>query len=450
VSVGNTGLGQGKPNPFSPGFGKTPERLVGRDDLLSDIGEGLATGPRDERFASILMGVRGSGKTALLNEIEQRAAADGWVVISLDASSGGDLHEGDLLARLRSELSHIADRYPALDIEELRGEQQTGRSAGFKLGPLQGQRTETHNSAAMNLRQRLTYLSEAAQRYRTSVLLTVDELHTGQRDHLRRLANDLQHITSRAELPLAFIGAGLLEMQYTILQDKKMTFLQRSERYKLPELDYTDALAGLRHTINDAHGEITEPALRTAATAVNGSPYRLQVIGHRAWKLADAPNRIIDETAVEQAVDIARGVVKQKVNIPALYDITATERQYLSAVVQLGAYASKAEIGKTIKKSPSTTKEIHRRLFLSGYVTYRNETVGLTDLVPASVVRDEMLEPFDDPDGFGSSNDLSAVDAPQPLPLPLPICREWMPRAKARCVLNHGHQGACRSKKPGR
>jgi len=143
VLVRKVGLGQGKPNPFSPGFGKTPPRLVGRDDLLSDISEGLATGPRDERFSSILMGVRGSGKTALLNEIEQRAATDGWVVISLDASSGSDLNEGDLLGRLRSELSHIPDSYPALDIEELRDGQQTGRPAGFKLGPLQSQRSLT-------------------------------------------------------------------------------------------------------------------------------------------------------------------------------------------------------------------------------------------------------------------------------------------------------------------
>ena len=444
--VRNVGLGKGKPNPFSPGFGKTPPRLVGRDDLLSEISEGLATGPRDERFSSILMGVRGSGKTALLNEIEQRAATDGWVVISLDASSGGDLDEGDLPGRLRSELAHIPDSYPALDIEELRGGQQTGRSAGFKLGPPQSQRSESRESVAMNLRQRLTYLAEEAQRCHTSVLLTVDELHTGQRDQVRRLANDLQHITSRAELPLAFIGAGLLEMQYTILQDKKMTFLQRSEPYRLPELDYTDALAGLRHTINDAHGEITAPALQTAATAVKGSPYRLQVIGHRAWKLADAPNRIIDETAVEQAVDIARGVVKQKVNIPALYDITETERQFLSAVVQLGARASKSEIAKIIEKSLSTTKETHRRLFLSGYVNYRNETVYLTDLVPAAVVRDEIFEPSDDLSDVALSNDYFTVDAPEPRPQRL--CREWMPRANARCVLSHGHQGACRSKKP--
>ena len=235
-------------------------------------------------------------------------------------------------------------------------------------------------------------------------------------------------------------------MQYTILQDKKMTFLQRSEPYRLPELDYTDALAGLRHTINDAHGEITAPALQTAATAVKGSPYRLQVIGHRAWKLADAPNRIIDETAVEQAVDIARGVVKQKVNIPALYDITETERQFLSAVVQLGARASKSEIAKIIEKSLSTTKETHRRLFLSGYVNYRNETVYLTDLVPAAVVRDEIFEPSDDLSDVALSNDYFTVDAPEPRPQRL--CREWMPRANARCVLSHGHQGACRSKKP--
>ena len=279
MPVSNVGLGQGKPNPFSPGFGKTPERLVGRDDLLSDLGEGLATGPRDERFASILMGVRGSGKTALLNEIEQRAATDGWVVISLDASSGGDLDEGDLLGRLRSELSHIPDRYPALDIEELRGDQQTGRSAGFKLGPLQGQRTETRKSAAMNLRQKLTYLTDAAQQHQTSVLLTVDELHTGKKDQLRRLANDLQHITSRAELPLAFIGAGLLEMQYTILQDKKNDVPAKKRAVQAPRVGSRGCFG--RASSHHQRRSRRDHRTRFADRSVRGQRIAVQIAGDR-------------------------------------------------------------------------------------------------------------------------------------------------------------------------
>ena len=76
-------------NPFSPGFGRTPHSLVGRDDLLADLGSGLAAGPRNPRYASLLMGVRGSGKTVVLNELEYRAARQGWVILSADGSSRG-------------------------------------------------------------------------------------------------------------------------------------------------------------------------------------------------------------------------------------------------------------------------------------------------------------------------------------------------------------------------
>lgn len=82
-------LGVPSTSSFSPHFGRSPHSLVGRDDLLADLGGGLATGPRDSRYTSVLMGVRGSGKTVLLSEIEERASADGWVVLSLDAGTPG-------------------------------------------------------------------------------------------------------------------------------------------------------------------------------------------------------------------------------------------------------------------------------------------------------------------------------------------------------------------------
>jgi len=78
-------------NPFSPGFGQPPTRLVGREDILGPLGAGLRAGPHDEAYTSVLVGPRGSGKTALLTEIGERAAEDGWIVLPVDASTS-DLH----------------------------------------------------------------------------------------------------------------------------------------------------------------------------------------------------------------------------------------------------------------------------------------------------------------------------------------------------------------------
>jgi len=76
-------------NPFTPDFGQQPSRLVGRDDLVATLKQGLGAGPRDPRFTSLLLGPRGSGKTVILNHLKNEARASSWIVLSLDATTDG-------------------------------------------------------------------------------------------------------------------------------------------------------------------------------------------------------------------------------------------------------------------------------------------------------------------------------------------------------------------------
>ena len=114
-------LGKVSRNPFSPSFGVRPNNLVGRESLLADVGGGLATGPRSERYTSLLLGTRGSGKTVLLKEIEDLASQDGWLVLKLDASTKGlpdritqalhaaeELYDLDFRTEHKSELSGLS------------------------------------------------------------------------------------------------------------------------------------------------------------------------------------------------------------------------------------------------------------------------------------------------------------------------------------------------------
>ena len=91
-------------SPFRPHFGQSPPMFVGRDSMIDGLGTGLVTGPTDRRYTSILMDSRGSGKTATLNEIEDMAAAEGWVVLSIDAATPGLLQRTmDVIARADEE-----------------------------------------------------------------------------------------------------------------------------------------------------------------------------------------------------------------------------------------------------------------------------------------------------------------------------------------------------------
>ena len=75
-------------NPFTPTFGTSPPLLVGRDPLIEEFADALEDGPGAPGRATLYTGARGSGKTVLLNEVEDRAQAAGWLVVSETATPG--------------------------------------------------------------------------------------------------------------------------------------------------------------------------------------------------------------------------------------------------------------------------------------------------------------------------------------------------------------------------
>ena len=75
-------------NPFKPSFGVSPPLLVGRDALIDEFVDALEDGPGSGARATIYTGARGSGKTVMLNAVEDRAQQLGWLVVSETAAPG--------------------------------------------------------------------------------------------------------------------------------------------------------------------------------------------------------------------------------------------------------------------------------------------------------------------------------------------------------------------------
>ena len=427
-------MGEASSNPFSPGFGRSPRSLVGRDGLLGNLASGLMSGPEDSRYTSVLMGVRGSGKTVALNEIEDGAARSGWVVLSIDAGTPG------ILERIAHTVYQTVEGYESLELSESYSRRSVERSVGVNLGPIKGKLASVEhfdNASRMGVREHLATLAEAARRAGTSVLLTIDELHSIDRTEARRLSNDLQHITTRARMPLAFVGAGLLEMRYTLMADRKVTFFHRCDQQDMPPLERIDAMEGLRRTIMEAGGSIDNDALQLAAGVVDGSPYKLQVVGHAAWQIAGAPDNSVDLSAAELAVAAADEIVDRNVSVPALYDLSDVEQAALRAIADAGPGATVSAVSTRTGAAYRQAGRIVRRLLLSGYVAQSpSGVISLTGLVPGRVIADQM--PPDDAD--------TQWHRPAPAPQQATMCHKWMPRAQARCILTNGHAGGCRSR----
>lgn len=75
-------------SPFRAGFGKSPPVLAGRDDILDELSNALVEGTWTSERASLVEGLRGVGKTVLLNAVEDRARERGWIVVSETATPG--------------------------------------------------------------------------------------------------------------------------------------------------------------------------------------------------------------------------------------------------------------------------------------------------------------------------------------------------------------------------
>lgn len=426
------------PNLFTPDFGQHPHLIVGRDRLLGSLRQGFGSGPQDSRFITLLLGPRSTGKTVVLNAMSDAARESGWIVLPLDASTEG------IRERISEHIEWIQDAEET--VPHLSGGSHESRQvAKIKLPVLEWQREIVRQvGTRWSLRRQLSTLAEHASRHDVAVLLVIDELHGGERNELRRLAADLQHISKSANLPLAFLGAGLSEMKHTLLEDNRLTFFQRCNREDMPPLTSADALHFLAQTVRDASGTFEGAALERLATASGTLPFRMQLLGHYAWLLADAPINPIDDSAVSLAIQQADQAMHEKVAAPTWYTLSGSEQEFMSVLASFDGVASPQQIAAASKLSPSVLSRIERHLLNAGNIVVgRDGLVRLGDVVTRHDIRqileqesryqsngDEQNEQRHLRNGAGSS----------------PRCNAMMPRAKARCALPKGHAGGHRSR----
>ena len=418
-------------NPFTPDFGTRPAHLASGEGLLREAMLSLASGPRDSGYTRLILGHRGSGKTTMLAEIRELARASGMLALSADAATSG------LPARIASAI----DRALEPGRHTWSASRQTGRRlrlSGFQIGPIGANWEEIPAPLQQwSLGRRLEALAEWALEHGSAVLVTVDEMHAIDREEARRLAADIQSITKIDGLPLAFAGAGLPEMADTVLADRKMTFFHRCHRDRMPHTYYDGAWRCLRLTTEDAGGSADGEALDLMASAASGAvPFKLQSIGYHAWALSGAPERAIDLTAARAAVRRAEADVSEKVLKPMWGDLGDLDRSYLGALSSAGGSATPRQVADLIPDTAvRSLARAEQRLTEAGHI----------DRSPDGVI--SLTGPLDRP-FIQAATDLEALYRSGALPGPPARrrCNADMPRARARCVLPHGHRGGHRSR----
>ncbi len=341
--------------------------MAGRSDELNALNAGVAGAPHDPHSMSLLLGRRGFGKTTMLNEIEDTAATRGFLVLSDDASTPG-LH-----TRLTEKLITAAETGSGVfgaDLPTINRTLET-TSGGLNLWGAAAGRSTTTESRQWNFGRILRHLGDEAKRHGSGVLITVDEMHAGDRMELVRLAADLQHVSPRGESSVAFVGAALNEALFTFLKDPRLSFFRRCEHVHVTALDRADVRLCLDSGIRDAAGTIEDDALEIMVNAAAGNPYRMQLIGYWAWQHASAPNRTIESSDALVAVQQADEIVRERVSEHLWENLSADERTAIRVVAKFDDAATPADIADALPLSSDTINSMLRRLNATGALDYQ-------------------------------------------------------------------------------
>jgi AAA ATPase-like protein len=334
-------------NPYTPNAGASPEIIVGRDEqtkafttLLTRLSRG-----RTEQ-SMIVTGLRGVGKTVLLNEFAEIARRERWEVIELEASKHDDgRFRQTMFSQLRAALLRLSPRARWTDRGRRAAEvlsafavsaNQDGFTVTWDVPPAEG--LADHGDLGMDLTDVFVAVGEAAQEQERGLALLIDEVQFLKTSQLEALIQAV-HKTVQRSLPITFVGAGL--PQIAELAGDAKSYAERL--FKFPKID---SLAG-----EDARKALTEPAaaegvrydenaVDLAVDITKGYPYFIQELGYQVWEVAEA------EQISQLDVEIAREAYEAKLDSSffrvRLDRATPLQTAYMRAMAQLGSEPQKA------------------------------------------------------------------------------------------------------------
>ncbi len=329
-------------NPFSPGAGTPPPELAGRDTILEQarVLLGRIKAGRPEK-SMLLTGLRGVGKTVLLNELERIAQGDGYRTILVEAHEGKSLAVllAPQLRRLLFDLDRIAlagDRVKR-GLAVLRSfvgaiKITVGEvDIGLDIEPERG--TADSGDLEVDLPEVFVALGEAARERRTSIALLIDEIQYSRAMELSALIMAMHKMQQR-QLPVVLIGAGLPILPG--LAGESKSYAERLFHFpEIGPLRQADAFRALQEPVKAAGVKFAPDALREIFRMTQGYPYFLQEWGYQAWNQATATP--ISLQVVQQASALVAERLDENFFRVRFDRLTPAEKLFLRAMSELGS-----------------------------------------------------------------------------------------------------------------
>jgi AAA ATPase domain len=365
-------------NPFAPGAGTTPPELAGRDKVIEDVAVALHRIRNGLSAKSVLMvGLRGVGKTVLLNRLKNDAEAEGIVcaqfeslenrnlpamivptlraaLLKLDRVAGAVNTAGNAVAKAAKTLGSFisAAKFKYDDME-----------FGFDLGKEVG--VADTGDLDYDLSDLFQSIGIAAKEKQTAVVLFIDELQYVPAKQLASLITAL-HACAQKKLPISLVGAGLPQLVGNV--GKAKSYAERLFDFPLiGALTDAAAIEALQRPVAGHQVEFTQEAVNEILHQTKGYPYFLQEWGSHAWAVASTSP--ISKDDAQLATQLAITQLDSSFFRVRFDRCTPMEKVYMRAMAEIGTPAPRSgDIAAVMKKEVNQLGPLRQSLITKGMI----------------------------------------------------------------------------------
>jgi hypothetical protein len=361
-------------NPYAPGAGTRPPVIAGRDDLVETATVALKRAKNGLHGKSfIAVGLRGVGKTVVLNKVHELAEDSSYHVIYIEAHDDSSLAKL-IVPQLRSTLLNLSKAEAAKELatKGLRVLKNFANALNVKIGEIEvgldfqeDAGIADSGDITNDLPELFQIVGQAAQARKTAIAILIDEMQYFSSTEMGALVMSIHRVNQRG-LPIVLLGAGLPQLLGKMGDSK-------SYAERLFNFPRVEALG-----FEDAKVAISEPALRQGVTfskaaleaifdVTKGYPYFLQEWGYVSWNIAENSEITADDIANAGPEAIKR--LDESFFRMRIERMTPTERKYIVSMAYLGPGSHlSGDIAKAYGAKVSTVAPLRSSLIAKGMV----------------------------------------------------------------------------------
>lgn len=361
-------------NPFTPGAGTPPPELAGRDEVIEAarvVLERTRLGRPVRNMA--LIGLRGVGKTVLLDAIREQAETRNMYALDVEAAENRSL-PSVLAPRLHMVLLRLSRRKAAAQaarraLKGLAGFVKSLKATYQDMEVSIGYEAEPGLADSGNLDVDLQTLfevaGEAARKGETALVLLLDELQHVSEDELGALIAAL-HRTAQRRLPVVMAGAGLPQLRGQM--GNANPYAERL--FDFPEigpLSRDDARVAVEKPLVNEGVSIASDALDDIFDQTQGYPYFLQEWGKNVWDAAAQSQITVSDVAAAEQQAVA--ALDTSFYLDRYIRLTPSEKRYLRAMAHLGPGPHRSgEIAQELDRQVQSLAPTRSRLIGKGMI----------------------------------------------------------------------------------